>query len=110
MNVIAADTEAAAAEQLQARRRGMATALVGRGRTFSDTEAEAFLAAGAGAHVDSMMTYTGAGTPSQVRQYLEAFRDHTGADELIVAHGSPTTGARLRSVALTAEAMDSVAA
>ena len=110
VNVIAADTEAAAGEQLQARRRGLATALFGRGRTFSDEEAEAFLAAGAGAHVDSMMTYTGAGTPSQVREYLEAFRAHTGADELIVAHGSPTTADRLRSVALTAEAMDSVAA
>ena len=110
VNVIAADSEAAAAEQLQARRRGLATALFGRGRTFSDAEAEAFLASGAGAHVDSMMTYTGAGTPSQVREYLEAFRAHTGADELIVAHGSPTTADRLRSVALTAEAMDSVAA
>ena len=40
----------------------------------------------------------------------EAFRRVADADELIVAHQSPTTAGRLRSVELTAEALESVTA
>jgi len=41
-----------------------------------------------------------------VKTYLEDFAATTGADELIIAHQSPTVEQRLRSVELTAVAMN----
>jgi luciferase family oxidoreductase group 1 len=110
VNVIAADTTAAAEEAFRAVRRTLATGLFGRGRTFTDEEADVLLSQGAGRHVDSMLTYTAKGTPADVHDFLEGFRTLADADELIVAHQSPTTAGRLRSVELTAQAMESVRA
>jgi luciferase family oxidoreductase group 1 len=110
VNVVAADTMAAAQENVQAVRRTLATGLFGRGRTFTDEEADLLLSQGAGQHVSSMLTHTAVGTPHEVRDFLEGFRKLADADELIIAHQSPTTEGRLRSVTLTAEAMESVAA
>jgi luciferase family oxidoreductase group 1 len=110
VNVVAADTASAAQTNLQAARRTMATGLFGRGRSFTDAEADLLLSQGAGQHVDAMFTHTAVGTPAEVRAHLEGFRRLADADELIVAHQSPTTEGRLRSVALTAEAMESVSA
>ena len=45
-----------------------------------------------------------------MRSALEDFRRLADADELIVAHQSPTTEGRLRSVTLLAEAMETVRA
>jgi alkanesulfonate monooxygenase SsuD/methylene tetrahydromethanopterin reductase-like flavin-dependent oxidoreductase (luciferase family) len=53
-----------------------------------------------------MLTYTAAGTPAEVGEYLDRFVKTADADELIVAHQAPTTEARLRSVTLLAEAME----
>jgi luciferase family oxidoreductase group 1 len=105
VNVVAADTVEAAQEALQGVRRNLAVGLFGRGRTFSDEEADLLLEQGAGHHVGSMLTHTAVGTPRQVGDFLERFREQADADELIVAHQSPTTEGRLRSVELTAEAM-----
>jgi luciferase family oxidoreductase group 1 len=105
VNVLAADTTAAAREQLEAARRVRATSLFGRGQTFTDEQADQLLAQGAATHVDQMLTYTALGTPADVRAYLEDFRKVADADELITAHQSPTVEDRLRSVVLTAEAM-----
>ena len=110
VNVIAADTTAAAREDFGAVRRRLATGLFGRGRTFTDEEADLLLSQGAGAHVDSMLTHTALGTPPEVRSSLEDFRRLADADELIVAHQSATTEGRLRSVTLLAEAMETVRA
>ena len=108
VNVIAADTTAAARDAFGAVRRTLATGLFGRGRSFTDEEADLLLSQGAGAHVDSMLTHTALGTPAEVRAHLEGFRRLADADELIVAHQSPTTEGRLRSVTLLAEAMETV--
>ena len=97
-----------AQENLQAVRRTMAVGLFGRGRSFTDEEADLLLEQGAGHHVSSMFTYAAVGTPHEVADYLEGFRKQADADELITAHQAPTTDGRLRSVTLTAEAMDSV--
>jgi alkanesulfonate monooxygenase SsuD/methylene tetrahydromethanopterin reductase-like flavin-dependent oxidoreductase (luciferase family) len=51
-----------------------------------------------------MMTYSAVGTPDMVMDYLDSFGNHADADELIVAHQSPGTEARLRSVELLAQA------
>jgi alkanesulfonate monooxygenase SsuD/methylene tetrahydromethanopterin reductase-like flavin-dependent oxidoreductase (luciferase family) len=107
VNVLAADTTAEAHEQRQTSRRVRAIALFGRGQTLTDEQADQLLAQGAAHHVDQMLTYAAVGTPAEVRDYLEGFRKTADADELIVAHQAPTTEGRLRSVTLTAEAMES---
>ncbi|MCW2636919.1 MAG: putative Flavin-dependent oxidoreductase, F420-dependent methylene-tetrahydromethanopterin reductase [Blastococcus sp.] len=110
VNVIAADSSAQAQEQLQESRRVRAIALFGRGQALSDDQADELLAQGAAHHVDQMLTYAAVGAPAEVGEYLDGFRKIADADELIVAHQSPTTEGRLRSVTLLAEAMAAVAA
>ncbi len=110
VNAAAADTAEEAREMLRATRRRLAVGLFGQGRDLSDDEADVLLSAGAGRHVDAMLTHTAAGTPDDVREQLTAFARLADADELIVAHQAPTTEARLRSVTLVAEAMEPVPA
>jgi luciferase family oxidoreductase group 1 len=110
VNAVAADTAEAAQENLQQVRRTLATGLFGRGRSFTDEEADQLLAQGAGQHVSGMLTQTAVGTPGEVRHFLEQFAKQADADELIVAHQAPSTEARLRSVELVAEAMETVPA
>ena len=110
VNVIAADTGAQARDNLQAARRTTAKALFGGGQSLDDAGADMLLRRGAAQHVDQMFTYAAVGNGPEVARYLEAFRDHVGADELITAHQAPTTEARLRSVTLTAEALEPVPA
>jgi luciferase family oxidoreductase group 1 len=116
-NVVAADTAQDAADQLQAIRRTRAIGLFARSRGVSsddldltDGDADQLLAAGLAPHVDEMLTYVAVGTSAQVGEWLDGFRERTGADELIVAHGAPAIEDRLRSVTLLAEAMSPVAA
>jgi alkanesulfonate monooxygenase SsuD/methylene tetrahydromethanopterin reductase-like flavin-dependent oxidoreductase (luciferase family) len=108
VNVVAADTMEAARENYQAVRRNLAINLFARGQALGDDQAEQLLAQSAGHHVDQMLTYTATGTPAEVGDYLDRFKKQADADELITAHQAPTTEARLRSVTLTAEAMDTV--
>jgi luciferase family oxidoreductase group 1 len=106
VNVIAADTAEQAHEQHAAMRRTLAIGLFAGGRELSDVEADVLLRRGAGQHVDQMFTYAAVGTPPEVADYLHGFRDRIAADELITAHQAPTTEGRLRSVELTAEALE----
>ena len=106
VNVIAADTSAAAQQQLLAAQRLRVSAMFGRGRTFTDEEADAILASPSGQHLRQMLTYAAVGTPAEVRDYLEHFVKHADADELIVALQSPGTEARLRSAELLADSVD----
>jgi luciferase family oxidoreductase group 1 len=110
VNVIAADTSGEAEKSLHAARRSIATALFARGRALTDDEADQLLLQGAGHHVDTMFTYAAVGTPPEVADYLERFRKQADADELIVAHQARSTEARLRSVVLTAEALEGASA
>jgi luciferase family oxidoreductase group 1 len=116
VNVIAADTESTAREQLLRIRRARAISLYGRGRRGLDTEdltdeqADQLLAAGLGAQVDQMLTYAAVGTAAKVSDYLDGFIRHTEVDEVIVTHQAPAIEDRLRSVTLLAEAMQSVPA
>src|ERR1700691_1825749 len=116
VNVIAADTERAAQEQLQGIRRVRAISLYGRGRrgpdaeTLTDEQADQLLGSVIGGHVDQMLAYAAVGTPAQVSDYLDGFIRQTEADELIVAHQATSIEGRLRSVTLLAEAMQAVPA
>jgi luciferase family oxidoreductase group 1 len=113
VNVIAAETTSAAEIQLQGIRRRRAVNLYGRqlgikDLDMTDEQADQLLAAGAGAQVDEMLTYTAVGTQRQVQDYLDGFLRHTEADELMVTHQAPTIEDRLRSVALLGEAVQHV--
>ncbi len=103
VNVIVADTSAEAQQQFLAAKRYRASALLGRGRILADDEADAILTSPAGRHIEQMAVYSAVGTPAEVSEYLAAFVQHADADELIVAHQSPGTEARLRSVQLLAD-------
>ena len=106
INVIAADTESDAQEQLLTSRRLRAAGIFGQPwREYTDEEADLLLEQGAAPHVDQMLTYSAIGTPPEVREAVQRFAKHADADELIVAHQSPTPAARLRSVELLAEAV-----
>ena len=63
------------------------------------------LAAGAGPHVDQMLTYTAAGTPSDVRRFLLGFLRDTRAEEIVTVHPAPVSEDRLRSITLLAQVM-----
>jgi luciferase family oxidoreductase group 1 len=88
--VIADDDASVAHEQLRLAKRHRVNALFGRnGRRFTDEEADMILDMPQGRQIDSMMTYAGVGTPTEVHDYLEWFAGHADADELIVASIAP---------------------
>ncbi|MCZ4535546.1 LLM class flavin-dependent oxidoreductase [Gordonia terrae] len=85
-----ADEDADRAQaQLQIAKRQRVSLLYGRGRTFTDEEADAILSVPQGRQIDEMLTYSGVGTPGEVRDYLSWFAGHADADELIVASLAP---------------------
>jgi luciferase family oxidoreductase group 1 len=109
VNVLAAESKAESEQQLLGVRRARAVSLYARqlgqkGLELGDDDADQILASGAAAHVDEMLTYTAAGTPSDVRAYLDEFAGLTGADELITVHQARTAAERLNSVSLLSEA------
>ena len=107
INVIAADTEDEAAEQLHRTRRARARHLFNAGgRRITDEEAEVILRSAQAVHVDRMMTYTAAGTPKVVREHLDDFVERTGVDEVISVHPADSVARRVRSVELLAQAGD----
>jgi luciferase family oxidoreductase group 1 len=105
MNVIAADTDDEASDQLHVARRRRAKLLFGRrDRKLRDDEADLLLDEPmARAQVDRMLRCTAAGTPDTVATELARFADHTEADELILAAPAPTHAQRLRTFELVAE-------
>src|SRR5579875_353160 len=110
VNVLAADTMDEAQAQLTVIRRTRAISLYGRHpgadpSRITDEQADQLLAAGLGPHVDEMLTFTAIGTTENIRTYLTEFAQRASADELITAHYAPGIEARLRSIELTASAM-----
>lgn len=103
VNVIAADTQDDADSQHLHVRRRRAVFFVGGGGSYSDDEADRLLDSPQGRQVGRMMRYSAVGTPDVVQAYLDEFATHADADELIVAHASPTTEQKLRSVDLLAD-------
>lgn len=107
VNVFAAETEAEALAQRQIVQRARVSLLLGRGRTFSDEEADSILRGPQGRFLVEMMHYSATGTPSKVKEYLINFAKHADADELIIAFAAPTLAGRLYAVAQVAEQMRS---
>ena len=104
--MIAADSAEGAQHELHLVKRLRVKLLYGRqGRTPTEAETDAILASEGGRQIEQMVVYSAVGRPAEVKDYLEHFAKHAGADELIVAHQHTSTEGRLRSVQLTAEAM-----
>jgi luciferase family oxidoreductase group 1 len=106
VNVVAADTTAEAEQHFHIAKRARVNALLARGRRVSDEDADLILESPEGQRIQQMMVYSGVGTPTEVAEYLDDFAKHADADELIVAHQSPTIESRLRSVELLAQTMN----
>jgi luciferase family oxidoreductase group 1 len=96
--VIADDDADIAKAQLHQAKRQRVGALFGRGRRFTDDEADAILSMPQGRQIDEMMTYSGVGTPAEVRDYLDWFAGHADADEVIVASIAPDREIWLRTL------------
>lgn len=109
VGVIADDDPEVARHQLQIARRQRVSLLYGRGRTFTDEEADAVLSMPQGRQIDEMLTYAGVGTPDEVRQYLSWFAGHADADELIVASLAPSRDVWLSTLGHLAPANSPVA-
>ncbi len=108
VNVVAADDPEDARRQFAEARRSRVRSLIARGPAaapYSDEQVEAFLTTPEGRTIAEMMRCSAVGSPSQVRRSLEEFAASAQADELITAHASSDVADRLRSVELTADAM-----
>jgi luciferase family oxidoreductase group 1 len=105
INVVAADTDDVAREQLLQATRLRTRALLGRGRDLTDDEVDEILRSPQGAHLNQMLTYTAVGTPDVVRQAVDDFAEHSDADELIAVFPGVDVAARLRSLELLAGAV-----
>ncbi|MBB3664044.1 MULTISPECIES: LLM class flavin-dependent oxidoreductase [Prauserella salsuginis group] len=103
-NVIAADTADEAQQDFQFVKRARLRLLAGRGRTFTDAEADTLLDSPQGTSIKNMVRYTAVGTADEVADYLDWFGKHADADELIVTHPSSRLDNRLHSAELTAKA------
>jgi luciferase family oxidoreductase group 1 len=104
VNVLAADTDAEAQDQLHRTKKARVRNLFGRGgRRISDLEAEQILRSPQAVHVEQMLRYSAVGTPDVVRDAVTDFAKDADADELIVVHMAPTITARLRSLELLAD-------
>jgi luciferase family oxidoreductase group 1 len=109
VNVIAAEDAADAALQFETTRRARVRGMIARGPAspdYTDEQIDQFLTTAPGIQIADMMQYSAVGTPSEVRAFLEDFAASAQADELIIAHQSRDIAARLRSVELTAQAMN----
>lgn len=110
-NVIAAADGDDAREQFTTIRRRRVRGMISRGPSTPDYTADDidyFLTTPDGRGIAEMMRYSAVGTAPEVAQFLDEFTTSAQADELIVAHQSPTIADRLRSVELTAGAMAGV--
>lgn len=104
VNVIVADTHDAALKAREGRRRSLVLALYGRSdQPLDESQIAVLLRGPQGQQVDEMLTYTALGQPDTVRAYLEDFRQHADADELMLAHHADSIDGRLRSLDLLGE-------
>jgi luciferase family oxidoreductase group 1 len=105
LSVMAADSTEVAQEQFELRRRAWVRAMFGRGRApLTELQVDEVLATQSES-LDQMFIYTALGTADQVQEFVEDFREHTGADEIMTVHQAVSAGFRLRSLEVLAQAM-----
>lgn len=109
VNVVVADSAAQAQSHLLYAQRRRVVRFLARGEgtaQLTDEQADVLLESPAGRRVLQMMKYTAVGDPTAVRLYLDGFREHAGADELIVTLMAPGIDNRLNALTLLAEAAE----
>ncbi|MEG8183890.1 LLM class flavin-dependent oxidoreductase [Nocardia terpenica] len=109
VNVFAAAEHDIAHEQRAVAYRERARRMIQRAPAraeLTDAEVDALLASPQGQQLAAMTKYTAVGTPDEIRSYLTDFADSIGAAELITAHHATAIDDRIRSVELTAAALD----
>jgi luciferase family oxidoreductase group 1 len=102
LNVIAADSDDDAEQQLEAVKRWRVERFLSGGRSLDDAEYQAYVNSPAGRQVLSMMHYRAVGTPDHVATAIDAFAELARADEVMVAASSPGLEQRLRTLELVA--------
>jgi luciferase family oxidoreductase group 1 len=105
VNVICADTDDDAEQQLTVAARWRVQRFLNLPSDLDDDQLDRVIASPQGQQIVRMMTYRAVGSPSTVHRYLDGFAEHAGADELIVALASPTTDERVRSLELVMSAV-----
>jgi luciferase family oxidoreductase group 1 len=105
LNVITADSREEAEDELAIAKRMIFRALLGRGRSLTDDEADRILASPAGQQIQHMHTYAAVGTAAEAAAYARSFARRAQADELIVSLRSPTPEGRRRSATAFIEAL-----
>lgn len=100
VNVICADTDEEAEQQLLVAARWRVQRFLNLPADLDDDQIDRVMASPQGQQIVRMMTYRAVGSPATVHRYLDAFAEHAFADELIVALASPTVDDRLRSMEL----------
>ncbi|MBK4346923.1 LLM class flavin-dependent oxidoreductase [Lacisediminihabitans changchengi] len=111
VNVVAAEDSDEAKRMFDVTRRSRVRSMISRGPgapAYSDAQIDEFLTTPQGREIAKMMRYSAVGSPAEVRDFLTEFAELTQADELITAHAVQEVDARLRSVALTADAFRSL--
>lgn len=103
MNVVADESEAAAARQVEDVLRARVSLVLPPGTTITDEQADEILASPHGDRLRQMMSCTALGTGEQAAAQVAAFAERTGADEVIVSHPSLSAADRTRSVRLLGE-------
>ncbi|WP_147107053.1 LLM class flavin-dependent oxidoreductase [Nesterenkonia populi] len=101
-NVVAAETEDVAQEQLRAAENGWIRAMLGRNRELTPDDVEMLRDHPAGQQVLGMLKETAAGTQEQVVEWLDAFGDRVRADELMLVNLAPEEAAQHRTLELLA--------
>lgn len=104
INVVAADTDAAAEALFARTELERVRRFLSRGRETELTEAEALhlFDTPAAQEIRKMLTYTAIGGAERVRAELDAFATHAEADELMTVHAAPTRAEQLASLRVAA--------
>jgi len=85
VNVVASDSEADAARQLEGVYRQRVKSMAGRGRHLTEEQLDQIIASHHGRQIIDMLRYTAVGTGEQVGEYLEGFTETAQADELMIS-------------------------
>ena len=104
-NIFAADTDADAMFRASSWQQAFVNLRSGRPGRLPPPMADYLQRVGPGerALLDSVLSCSAVGSPDTVRQQLEAFIAHTGADELMITSQIFEHAARLRSYEITAD-------
>lgn len=103
VNVIAADTDDDAEAQLEKAKWARVKNMVGRGRDYTAAEIDMLMNSAQGRQILSMLRYTAAGTPADVKDYLLRFANNVEANELMLSPLSPSEDGVHRTLELVAE-------